>query len=113
MNVATQIVGPGGALNSTGLETDGDAVHELEDSTSQCIPTMLYANGLEWRHWPSSGWDPGLVHLLGEDSTERNWSRIGLAVRLTFGGPSEIQEYIRIDHPPFDDFQTNPKPVAS
>jgi hypothetical protein len=47
--------------------------------TDHAFMPMVWSGG----YWPPSGWGPGLVHVLGEDSPDRDWSRIGFAVRLT------------------------------
>jgi RHS repeat-associated protein len=73
-----------GTLNGAGLNDLGAAMHTLEDFTSpmhtdSSFMPMVRNGG----YWPPSAWGPGLNHVLGEDSPDQDWSRIGFAVRLT------------------------------
>jgi RHS repeat-associated protein len=84
MNTASANVGANGQLNSTGLDALGDAIHTVEDFTS---PMHTDANfmPMEWHggFWPPSKWGPGAAHVFGENSPERDWARIGYAIRLS------------------------------
>jgi RHS repeat-associated protein len=85
MNIVTSsTVGSGNSLNITGVNALGDAIHTLEDYTSPMHTDHAFMP-MEWDGgtWPPSKWGPGLNHVLGEQSPDQDWSRIGLAVRLT------------------------------
>ena len=84
MNTASENVGANGQLNKTGLDALGNAIHTVEGFTS---PMHTDANfmPMEWRggYWPPSKWGPGAAHVLGGNSPETDWARIGYAIRLS------------------------------
>jgi hypothetical protein len=86
MDTASANVGADGQLNQAGLDALGDAIHTVEDFTSP-MHTDSNFTPLEWRggFWPPSKWGPGLAHVFGENTPERDWARIGYAIRLSHG----------------------------
>jgi RHS repeat-associated protein len=80
---ATTMLGPNGELTSASLSSLGDAMHTLQDFTS---PSHTDSSGMPfvWRGFVREGIN--LVgHWWGENSPDVNWSRFGMAVKLTMG----------------------------
>jgi len=77
-------IGLGGTLTTAGLDELGSALHTVQDYTSP-MHTDSNFNPMEWRggYWPPWKLGPGAAHVLGESNPASDWSRIGLAVRLT------------------------------
>jgi len=77
-------IGLGGTLTTAGLDELGSALHTVQDCTSP-MHTDSNFNPMEWRggYWPPWKLGPGAAHVLGESNPASDWSRIGLAVRLT------------------------------
>jgi hypothetical protein len=80
----SQNVLPNGIFQAAGLEALGNLIHTVQDFTS---PMHTTADGtpMVWNggYWPPRKWGPGLQHVMGEDTPFDDWSRIGLAIRLT------------------------------
>ena len=85
--VATSVNGANATLNaaggfiSTSLEWLGDAIHTLQDYTSP-VHTSASGEALPWNGVGAFG-IPGLTHWAQESAPNRDWTRIGFAIRLT------------------------------
>jgi len=84
MTIAQNNTLPNGVFQQAGLEALGDLIHTVQDFSSPMHTTddgtpKVWNGGF----WPPSKWGPGFNHYMGEGSPYDDWSRVGLAIRLT------------------------------
>jgi RHS repeat-associated protein len=89
-------LGSDGSFTSVSLEWLGQAIHTLQDHTSP-MHTSASGEPLPWRgmgiHFVGA-----IGHWAGESSADRDWSAIGLAVRLTMAAYMEANPNLAARH---------------
>jgi RHS repeat-associated protein len=91
---AASSLGPGGSFSDLSLVRLGDAIHTVQDYTS---PMHTSAAG-ELRPWSGMLRFGAVSHWAGESAPNRDWSRIGWAVRLTMAAFMQANPALAAKH---------------